>query len=29
MWWNMGDDHSVAPVIAQLQHVTDSMDLGD
>jgi hypothetical protein len=29
MWWNVGDDHSVASFVAQLQHVADSMDLGD
>ena len=29
MWWNVGDNHGVVALVAQLQHVTDSMDLGD
>jgi hypothetical protein len=29
MRWNVGDNHGVAAFVAQLQHVTNSMDLGD
>jgi hypothetical protein len=29
MWWDVGEDHSVAPFVAQLQYVADSMDLGN
>jgi hypothetical protein len=29
MRWNMGDNHGVASFVAQLQHVANSMDLGD
>jgi hypothetical protein len=29
MRWNVSNDHGVAAFVAQLEHVTDSMDLGD
>jgi hypothetical protein len=29
MWWNVGDNHGVAAFVAQLQHVTNTMDLRD